>query len=136
MKNYMKSFYALLLLFLALMYGCSSPKEDGGPVAEQANNNASLPTPQSGTPVAQSVPVAPAAQAPTPVVQPAVNPNEKAVAVQPNAQPAAGQKAPRLVVPTKQIDFGSQERNKTITRAFVVKNAGKAELRLDSVEPS
>lgn len=44
--------------------------------------------------------------------------------------------APKLVVALTDIDFGRVAQGKSLTRNLVVKNAGKADLSIESVVPS
>jgi len=47
-----------------------------------------------------------------------------------------GARAPKLVAPEKQIDFGKQPQNKNLVRPIVIKNGGRADLNIESVVPS
>ncbi len=64
--------------------------------------------------------------------------NGQPAAVQPNAQPvpaASTDKAPKLVAPTKTIEFGKQPQEKTLVRSFQIRNTGNAELQIENVQP-
>jgi hypothetical protein len=147
MMNRFQKLNPILILLLVLMASCAAPPEN----AEKANNNsaqsigaaASEPTvAQSGTPTATSngnvstaqPPVAQSAPAP-PASNPTVDsakPAEKAA-----AGPAASKdRAPRLLVPDKKLDFGKQPQDKTLARTFQIKNVGNADLLIESVTPS
>jgi hypothetical protein len=149
MINRFKKLNTIYILLLVLTGACSSPSEN----LEQANNNSAQqtgaqtsqpPAAQSGTPtatgnanvsiaqppVAQSLPV-PA----KPVDKPAndsTKPDAKAAA----DSAAAGERAPRVLVPDKKLDFGKQPQEKTLARTFQIKNIGNADLQIESVTPS
>ena len=143
MKRLNMKQYAALLLLAALVSACSGPAENQGssntnaPPA-QANSN-SAPQPQ----IAQSNPPAVAPRTAPPTVQPIPPPPAKsAVAGNANAANAANglaagnARAPKLVAPDKQIDFGKQAQNKNLVRPIVIKNGGRADLNIESVVPS
>lgn len=49
---------------------------------------------------------------------------------------AAMAHAPKLMVSLTEIDFGKVAQGKSLTRNLVVKNAGEADLNIESVVPS
>jgi hypothetical protein len=53
-----------------------------------------------------------------------------------NGLAAGNARAPKLVAPEKQIDFGKQPQNKNLVRPIVIKNGGRADLNIESVVPS
>ena len=140
MKRLNMKQYAALLVLAALVSACSGPAENqdssntNAPPA-QANTN-SAPQPQ----IAQGNPPAVAQGTAPPAVQqipPA--PAKSAVAGNANAANALGAgtaRAPKLVAPEKQIDFGKQPQNKNLVRPIVIKNGGRADLNVESVVPS
>lgn len=129
--------YAALLVLVALFSACSGPAENSGSTntsaPQQANSN-SAPQP----PIAQGN--APAA-APSPVplavqpIPPPPAPAEKAANAA-NASAADNARVPKLVVSEKKIDYGKQPQDKTLVRAIVIKNGGRADLSIESVVPS
>jgi hypothetical protein len=136
--------YAALLVLVALLSACSAHDENSSApntsAPEQANSNSapqteiaqnSAPAEAPGTPPAlQPVPAPPA---PAEKSSPAANANS----AKPERTSAAdGARAPKLVVPEKKIDYGKQPQDKTLVRAIVVKNAGRADLKIESVVPS
>src|SRR6266496_4373639 len=136
MKSWNVKPCAALLVLAALVSACSGPSENQGssnanaPPA-QANNN-SAPPPQ----VAQGTPPA-VAPGPAPSVQQIPAPPAANTAAAGNANAAIGSaagnaRAPKLVAPEKQIDFGKQPQNKNLVRPIVIKNGGRADLNIES----
>lgn len=141
MDNTLRKLYVIPVLLVMLMAACSSPSED----AASSNNNAaqssntSVAQPaiaQNGTPTTDnanaSTPTAPVAQ-PLPE-----QPGNKQPAAQPAAQPAtkdAAGKAPKLIAPSKTIEFGKQPKDKTLVRSFQIRNTGSAALQIEDVKP-
>src|SRR6185436_18376725 len=130
--------YAALLLLVALFSACSAPSENSGSTntsaAQQANSN-SAPQPQ----VAQSTPPAPSPAPPTvgTIPQPAAAEKSDAKGNSNASAPTTNNaRAPRLVAPAKKIDYGKQPQDKSLVRAIVIKNAGQANLNIESVVPS
>jgi hypothetical protein len=127
--------YATLLVLAVLASACSGPAENQGssntnaPPA-QANSN-SAPPPQ----IAQGNPPAVAPGPAPPTVQQIPAPPAAKSAAAGNAN-AANARAPKLVAPEKQIDFGKQPQNKNLVRPIVIKNGGRADLNIESVVPS
>lgn len=109
------------MLLIAVMSACSAPSEN----SNTDNSNAAQPAAsQNG-----------ADSSAAPNQQPAA---EK-VAVQAADQPVPQDvinAGPKLVVPVKRLNFGKQPKDKSLSRTFVIKNAGKAELKISAVEPS
>jgi hypothetical protein len=144
----MKKLCILPLLLIAMMSACSAPSENSnagnGNAAQPASSqNGAAPTSPAANPTA-SVPVQT-----TPSAQPATSPdgsntpNQKTAAEKVADQAAAqaspqdaSNAGPKLVVPVKRLDFGKQPKDKSLSRTFVIKNAGKAELKISAVEPS
>ena len=135
--------YATLLVLAVLASACSRPAENQGSSntnasPAQANSNSA---PQSQ--IAQGNPpaVAPGPAPPT-VQQIPPPPAKSAAAGNANAanatsgSAAGNARAPKLVAPEKQIDFGKQPQNKNLVRPIVIKNGGRADLNIDSVVPS
>ena len=105
--------------------------------AQQANSNAqqplaqdnpATPSPSVALPTVQTIP-SPAA----PPVHPPVTANVNA-AMPP--KPAANVGGPKLIAPSKRLEFGKQPQDKTLIRAIVIKNGGRANLNVESVTPS
>lgn len=136
--------YAALLVLAALVSACSGPAENQGssntnapPV--QANSN-STPQPQiaEGNPPAVAPGTAPPAVQqipPPPFAKSAVAGNANAANAA-NGLAAGNARAPKLVAPDKQIDFGKQPQNKNLVRPIVIRNGGRADLNVESVVPS
>ena len=125
--------YAALLMVVALLSACSGSGENSATSndnAPQQTNSNSAGQPQ----VAQDRPAAAELGTPQPN---AVKPASPGSADAASPAPAASNgPAPKLVVSDKKIDFGKQPQEKTLVRAIVVKNGGRAELKIDSVVPS
>jgi hypothetical protein len=128
---------------MTLMASCSAPTENG----ERANSNSGRQTgaatsepsvAQGGTPIAtgngnNSTSQPPVAQpAPAQPSGDSAKPAEK-TATDPTAPK---DRAPRLLVPDKKLDFGKQPQDKTLARSFQIKNVGNADLLIESVTPS
>jgi len=134
--------YAALVVLIALLSACSGPTENAGSsnanAPQQANSNsAEQPevaqnTAPSGTPpMVQSMP-APAPKA----TDDTTKPPEKTPAER-NANTAnANARAPKLVAPEKKLNFGKQPQDKTLVRAIAIRNAGREDLKIESVAPS
>ena len=131
--------YAALLVVVVLFTSCSAPDEHAGSAntgaAQQANSN-SAPQPQ----IAQSNAPAEAPITAPAVQQPPPSPAEKTAATNDataaKAPDSSAARAPKLVIPEKKIDFGKQPQDKTLVRAIVVRNGGRADLNIESVVPS
>ena len=139
MKKVIRRVFVGPLLLATLMAACSSQPEN-------VNNSgaSNSPVAQNGTVPANSEASSPVA---APAAQPASMPAEGAkvetesaappkVAPRPAAQPAPTGPAPKLVVPTKKIDFGKQPQSTNLARSITIRNGGKAPLKIDAVEPS
>ena len=141
MVDRMKKLYIVPILISVLMAGCSSGANQASSPPNDANANASSPVAQGGPPTASSsqptiaTPVAPVPPAPKSEANPAATAAAQpaAPATTPGAT-AAG--APKLVLPLSNIDFGSVYQGKSLTRNLVVRNAGKADLNIESVVPA
>jgi hypothetical protein len=135
--------YAALLMVVVLFTSCSAPDEHSGSpntgAAQQANSN-SAPQPQiaqSNAPSEAPVTVPPTVQPPPPApVEKSAATIDATPAKAPDASAADNVRAPKLVIPEKKIDFGKQPQDKTLVRAIVVKNGGRANLNIESVVPS
>lgn len=102
----------VLILAAAVMQACSSPPDE--PPAEKP-----------------SQPSAQAEKNPAPVTT-----SSAAVTSAPQPVSSAAGPQPKLFVPVKKIDFGTQRAGKSLVRTITVKNMGKAELKIESVVPS
>lgn len=103
----------VLIIAAVLMQACSSPPEESS--AEK---------PQE--------PPAQAEKNPAPVT----TTSAAVTSAPPTVAPAAEGPQPKLLVPVKKIDFGTQRAGKKIERMLTIKNIGKAELKIESVVPS
>jgi hypothetical protein len=128
--------YAPLLVLIALFSACSGPPENGGSAndnaSQQANSNSSAQVAQSpsapGTPLTvQPMPPPAAPEAASVPAKPAETPK---------ANPVANTHGPKLIAPDKKLDFGKQPQDKTLIRAIAIRNAGKENLKIESVAPS
>jgi len=136
--------YAALLVLAALVSACSGPRENQGSSntnasPAQANSN-SAPQPQiaqGNPPAVAPVPAPPAVQPiPAPPVAKSAEAGNANAANAANGLGAGNARAPKLVAPEKQIDFGKQPQNKNLVRPIVIKNGGHANLNIESVVPS
>ena len=123
---------AALLVLVAVLSACSGPEENtaasNANAPQKANNNSGAPAATPGTPTVQPIPP-PSAEKSGGVA----NANASNAS---NALAANNAPAPKLVVSDKKIDFGKQPQGKTLVRAIVVKNGGRAALKIESVVPS
>ncbi|HEY7545059.1 MAG TPA: hypothetical protein VID27_09265 [Blastocatellia bacterium] len=103
---------SVLIIAAVLTQACSSPSEE--PSAEQPQQQPASQAEKNPPPVATST------SAVTSVPQPA----------------SATGPQPKLLVPVKKIDFGTQRAGKSLMRTITVKNIGKVELKIESVVPS
>jgi predicted lipid-binding transport protein (Tim44 family) len=140
MVDRMRKLYIVPILLSMLMVGCSSGANQASAPPNDANANASPPVAQ-GAPSAASdsqpsvaTPLAPAPAAPKPDANAAAKPAAPANPITPGATARAG--APKLILPASNVDFGSVYQGKSLTRNLVVRNAGKADLSIESVVPS
>jgi hypothetical protein len=144
MVDRMTKLYIVPILLSMLMVGCSSGANQASAPPNDANANAS-PSVAQGAPSADSnsqptgaTPLAPAPAAPKPDANPAANTAAKPAApanpITRGATAKAG--APKLILPASNIDFGSVYQGKSLIRNLVVRNAGKADLSIESVVPS
>lgn len=62
-------------------------------------------------------------------------PNQAATPPQATPAVADTDKAPKIELPIKKLDFGTVRQDKKIIKDFVVKNVGKAPLNIVSVNP-
>ena len=134
MKRLKLNYYAAMLV-ISIFCACSAPSENTGDsnsnASAQANNNS------GGQPqIAQNSPpaTAPVVPQPEPLAKPTIVGNSNAAGA-PTAA-ATGTKVPKLVLSDKKVDFGKQPQEKTLIRAIVIKNGGRADLKIDSVVPS
>jgi Protein of unknown function (DUF1573) len=126
-----------LFLFLALTLGFSACSDSNS----KAQNDKAVQTSQEAKP--QADPNTVNAQGTVATIQPppqSAQPNPQvAIAPVQSPQPApavAPDKAPKMVLPVKKADYGTQPKEKTIFRSFTIKNAGKSVLNIESVTPS
>ncbi len=126
MKNSRIKLWVLPILITMLMTACSSPED-----TSSSNNNASQPANSNTAPLV--------AMRDSPVIPNNSNVSPPPVkGKSPTTQPVAGaptDKAPKLVAPTKTIEFGKQPQGKTIVRTFQIRNAGNAALQIENVQP-
>jgi hypothetical protein len=144
MINRFRKLNVISVLLLMLMAACSAPPEN----AEKANDNSTKQNTasqssvaQNGTPTVTSnanistsqLPVAQPAPAQTAAgsADSSAKPGEKSV----TKENTPGERAPRLLVPAKKLDFGKQPQEKTLSRTFQIKNVGNADLQIESVTP-
>jgi hypothetical protein len=144
MVDRMRKLYIVpILLPMLMMVGCSSGANQASAPPNDANANASPPVAQ-GAPSADSnsQPTVATPLAPVPPLKPDAKPAANAAAkpgapanpITPGGTARAG--APKLILPFSNIDFGSVYQGKSLTRNLVVRNAGKADLSIESVVPS
>ena len=151
--KFWKSFLTVFI-FAILLTACSAPPADDSASsnsngsqqsnsnsAEQqaAQGNASTPSPGASPLTLQQLP--PPARPPKPVENSMAS--AKATAnrdanANSNASPAVAstERAPKLILPEKRLDFGKQPQDKTMIRAIPIKNGGLSALNIDSVTPS
>jgi len=124
----------LLLMFAA----CDSPEsnEPANANGRPANTNAAAaqPAQDNNSALAQPISPAPNNQPIQPVPLAKSNP-AGADANSKTAPPRPTGPAPKFVVPDKELDFGKQPQEKTLTRTIAIKNEGKRELQIESVQP-
>jgi hypothetical protein len=132
--------YVALLGLMTLLSACAGSPENSATSnsnsAQQANSNSQQPVAQGNATDASPSLAPPAVQLipppPAPPVQPPATTNANA------ATPliAANDRAPKLIAPAKRLEFGKQPQEKTLIRAIVIKNGGRANLNVESVTPS
>ncbi|HSF23682.1 MAG TPA: hypothetical protein VLE20_05595 [Blastocatellia bacterium] len=130
--------YLVSIISAALMVGCS-------PGANRTNSSEGPPA-NTNAAIAQSAPNGPGTQSPAstqpapgpPALNPAANAKTGGKENANTSQPATSAMvpAPKLIVPLTDIDFGKVAQGKSLTRNLVIKNAGKADLQIQSVAPS
>ncbi len=138
MVDHLKKPYLVPILSAVLMAGCSpGANRTSSPENTPANANSTPSIAQNAPPPAPNI-LAPAQPFLKPEVKPALGPDAKAPGNANTSQPAAAAMAPapKLVVALTDIDFGRVAQGKSLTRNLVVKNAGKADLSIESVVPS
>jgi len=134
--------YSILILVAVFLSACSaengsSSSSNSSPAQTNSNSNSQPAVAQNGTPT--SVPTSPPTVQPIPAPpQPdkTATPQNANSASAPPVATAPNGKAPKLVVSEAKIDFGTQYQGKTLNRAFAIRNAGKADLNIESVVPS
>ena len=133
--------YAALLVLAALLSACSGTAENSGssntnaPPQQANTNSAAQPQIAQDKPAAAVPSPAPSAVQPIPPTTPAksaANSNANPA----NASAAGNARVPKLVAPAKKIDFGKQPQDKSLVRAIMIKNGGRADLNIESVVPS
>lgn len=136
-------FFSLVTLFSACAGGADNSATSNSNSAEQANSNAQPGAPpNNGTPLAvQPIPApgsAPKASSPQPVSPPPAVVKTPAPNNANTAKPATATSgaAPKLIAPAKRLEFGKQPQDKTLVRAIVIRNGGRADLKVESVTPS
>jgi hypothetical protein len=134
MVDHLKRHYFVPTLAAVLMAGCS-------PGANRTSSSEHLPANANAAPsVSQNAPPASNAQPPaTTQLAPGQPPDKREAkpALEANVKTVASTTpAPKLVLPLNDIDFGKVAQGKSLTRNLVVKNAGKANLNIESVSPS
>jgi len=132
--------YALLLVLVALFSACAGPAENSGSsnanAPQQANNNSPAQPPVAQNPGSPGTPLTVQPMPPPPSrADDLAKPAEKPPVAR-NANTAANTHAPKLVAPEKKLDFGKQPQDKTLVRAIAIRNAGKEDLKIESVAPS
>jgi len=131
----MKTTQILILLTLSAisLSACASPEAADASKNSNAQPSAELIKPAETTPAASSTPASVGQPGQTPF-----SPSTPAssAAPTPPAQPLPPDALPRLVVPIKKIDFGKQPKGKSLARSIVIKNTGKSDLKIESVQPS
>ena len=144
MNNSLRKLCIIPVLILILMAACSQPSEEtavSGNKSAQPSNSNQGPQPaiaQNGSATITGNGNAAAAAAPAAPAPPKAEPSDKESANQPGAKPAtkdASAKAPKLVAPSKTIEFGKQSQDTTLVRNFQIRNTGNAELKIESVTP-
>ena len=130
--------YVALLGLVALLSACAGSPENSASSnsnsAEQANSNSQQPVAQGNATDASPSVAPPAVQSiPPPSTPPPVTANVDG-AIPP--KPAAIAGGPKLIAPAKRLEFGKQPQDKTLIRAIVIKNGGRANLNVESVTPS
>jgi ABC-type Fe3+-hydroxamate transport system substrate-binding protein len=130
-------------VLIALLSACSGPAENSGtsntnaPPPQANTNSAVQPQIAQGTAPAAANPAQPTVEPtpPPPVAKSAATSNAN-TANTANPSAAANGHAPKLVAPAKKLDFGKQPQDKSLVRAILIKNGGRADLNIESVVPS
>jgi hypothetical protein len=148
MINSFRKLKALPILLMILTAACSTPTENGAEANRNSAQQSGVTTPQptvaqNGTPTATgnangSISLPPdeqaaRAQATAPAADGSAKPGEKAQTALSGGTPA--ERAPKLLVRDKKLDFGNQPQDKTLARTFQIKNVGDADLKIESVTP-
>ena len=130
-------------LAAVLMAGCSTgANRTSSSENSPANANTTPSISQNASPSAKTA--QPAGETLLTPAQPLLEPEAKPAALDPATgkanvsepvAPAMGP-GPKLVLALREIDFGSVAQGKSLTHNLVVKNAGKANLKIESVSPS
>ncbi len=128
-----------LLGLVTLLSACARSPENAatsnGNSAQQANGNSRQPVAQ-GTPSDASPSVAPPAVQEIPPPPAPVQPRATVNGNPAKPAPAPNGRAPKLIAPAKRLEFGKQPQDKTLVRAIVIRNGGRADLKVESVTPS
>src|SRR5258708_39309831 len=139
MNSSFRSLQILVILLLAPICGCKAPARNASSqAAAEASRNA---RPQAANAAATRDENAEAETVSPPATpQPASDADAGSAPVlvgdHPDKPGAAAQKPPKILVPTRKVDFGRQSANATVVRSVLVRNGGSGDLTLDSVEPS
>lgn len=137
-QSTLKKCIALLGLVTLLSACARSPENDAtanGNSPQQANANSRQPNAQ-GTPSDASPTVAPPAVQEIPPPAAPLQPQATVNGNPAKPAPAPTERAPKLIAPAKRLEFGKQPQDKTMVRAIVIRNGGRADLKVESVTPS
>jgi hypothetical protein len=142
MVDHFKRYYFVPALAAGLMAGCT-PGANRASSSENspANSNTTPSISQNASPSAK--PAQPVGETLLTPAQPLLEPKKKpapgpATEKAHNSEPVAPAMGPgpKLVLALAEIDFGSVAQGKSLTHNLVVKNAGNANLKIESVSPS
>jgi hypothetical protein len=131
--------YAIFLVLAALLSACAGPTENAGSpnanAPQQANSNSS-PQPQVAQSIDPSAPPLTVQPMPPPVPKAGGDTTKAAEKSANGSAPTPDGRAPKLVAPDTKINFGKVPQEKTLIRAIAIRNAGKEDLKIESVAPS
>ena len=139
MKHSILKRHVALLGLVILLTACAGSPENSASSnsnsAQQANGNSQQPVAQDDATDA-SPSVAPPSVQPMPPPTPQAQPPATANANAATPSTGANDRAPKLIAPAKRLEFGKQPQEKTLIRAIVIRNGGRANLNVESVTPS
>ena len=141
MVDHLRRYFFVPTLAAVLMAGCSSgANRTSSSGNSPANANTTPSIAQNTPPASTGQPAAETLQPPRqpllePEAKPAPGPATEKVNVSEPVAPTTGP-VPKLVLPMTEIDFGSVTQGRSLSHNLVVKNAGKANLKIESVSPS